>query len=291
MAETLVKVIGSTASKVSLSSGYLVNGFTTIYIPMSKLQFDEALCDDLAYHITHSHITVYVNGVLQTADDIETLTSRYTDEAVHEHTDFQESLTARHDPTAALPVSPADGARYWALATARGWTINRIYVYQEESAEYEEIIPTAGTQVYIDADSMLYIWNGTALSTIAEGTRIRARFTGINVKTTAAYTAVINGISTDSFVPTNLVGRLTAVAGGLNGNLQITVGTSVGGTQILPATPLTGLTAINNTFSIPVSGLVAAAILANATLHTSTTFADTGAGTGTLELWVEGVSL
>jgi hypothetical protein len=291
MAETLVKVIGASASKVSLSSGYLVDGFSTIYIPISKLQFDEALCDDLAYHVTHSHVTVYVNGVLQTADDIETLVARYTSEAVHEHTDFQESLAARHDPTAALPTTPADGARYWSLATARGWTINRIYVYQAESTSYEEVIPTAGTQVYVEADTMLYIWNGTTLDTIAEGTRIRAKFTGIDVKALAAYTAVVNGISTDRFVPTNIIVRLTAVGAPLNGNTQITIGTTAGGTQLLPATTLTGLTTLNHTFSIPITGLIAAAILANATLHTSVTSADTGAGTGTAELWIEGVSL
>lgn len=292
MAETLVKVVGVTTSKVSLSSGYLVNGQATIYIPISKFQFDDALCTDLAYHVTHSHVRVYVNGILQSADDIDTMVGRYTNEAVHEHTDFQESVLMRHDPTAALPVTPADGARYWSLATARGWIINRIYVYQAATTSWVDVVPTAGMEVYIEADSMLYLWNGSALVSFAEGTRIRCRITGIDMKAIAAYTGITNGISTDAFVPTTLVFRLTAAAGAvLNGDATVTVGTSAGGTQILVATTLPGLTLINTTFSIPVAGPIAAAIAANATLHCSVTGADTSAGTATAELWIEGIAL
>lgn len=292
MAETLVKIVGATTSKCSLASGYLVNGQATIYIPISKVQFDTALCTDLATHITHGHIRVYVDGILQSADDMDNLVGRPMDEAPKEHTDWQESVLSRFDNTAATPASPADGARYWALVTANGWTANRIYEWQAGNDAWADVVPTAGLEVYVIADAMLYLWNGTTLQTVAEGTRVRARIASIDLKALAAYTGVINGLSTDQFIPTNLLFRVTAVGGAaLNGNCRCTVGTSVGGTQILTATELTNLIALNSTYSIPITGLIAAPILCNATLHASVTFADTSAGTGTAELFIEGYVL
>jgi hypothetical protein len=290
MSETLVKIVNSTTSKVSLSSGYLLTAQATIYVPISKFQFDAALCTDLASHITHNHVVAYVNGIQQTADDIATMVSRYTTEEVREHSDFQESVLSRFDPTAALPTTPVDGARYWSKATANGWTINRIYEWMAGTSTWEDTIPTAGTEVYVEADAMLYLWNGSALVTFAAGTRVRAHLTAIDLKALAAYTGAVNGLSTDYFVPTNLTFRVTAAGGAaLNGNAQVTVGTSAGGTQILPATPLTGLSTIRTTFSIPIAGLVNVAIAGNSTLHCSVTFADTSAGTGTAELYIEGL--
>jgi hypothetical protein len=292
MAETLVKIVGATTSKCSLASGYLVNGQATIYIPISKVQFDTALCTDLATHITHGHIRVYIDGVLQTANDMDNLVGRPMDEAPKEHTDFQESVLSRFDNTAALPASPADGARYWALVTANGWTINRIYEWQAGEAAWADVIPTTGTQVYVEADSMLYLWNGSALVSFAEGTQIKCRITGINMKAVAAYTGVTTGISTDFFIPTHLTFRLTAAAGApLNGDAIVTIGSSLGGTQILGPTVLPGLTVINTTYSIPITGALAVALAANSTIHCNTTGADSSGGTATAEIWITGFSI
>lgn len=292
MAETLLKIVGATSSTVSLASGYKVAGQATIYIPISKVQFDEALLADLATHITHGHITVSINGVAQTANDMTNLVGSPIPSETKEHTDYQESILSRFDNSAALPASPSDGDRRWALATALGWTANRIYVYSAASTSWEEIVPTIGTQIYVENELMLYLWNGTTLNSFAESTQIRAHLTGINMKALAAYTGTLNGISTDQFIPTNLLFRVTAVGGAaLNGNCQITAGVSAGGTQILIATELTSLIALNSTYSIPITGLIAAPILANAVIHVSTVFADTSAGTGTMECWAEGYSL
>jgi hypothetical protein len=291
MAETLVKVTGSTNSVVSLASGYRIAGQATIYIPISKVQFDEALCADLATHITHSHITVYISGVLQTANDMNNLVGSPISQQIKEHDDYQQSVLTRHNP-AALPVSPSDGDRHFSLATANGWTINRIYQYIESTTSWEEIVLTAGAELYVEADSMLYLWNGTSLNSFAESTQIKCRITGINMKAVAAYTGVTTGISTDFFIPTHLTFRLTAAAGAaLNGDAIVTVGTSVGGTQILGVTTLPGLTVINTTYSIPITGALAVAIAANATLHCSTTGADSSGGTATAELWITGYSI
>lgn len=293
MAETLVKVIGSTSSVVSLASGYKISGQATVYIPISKVQFDAALCADLATHITHSHITVYINGILQTASDMTNLVGSPISEQIKEHSDFQESILERHDPTGALPVTPADGAKYFSLATANGWTINRIYAWDAATSTYETIIPTVGMQVYIETDAMLYLWNGTALQTFSEGARVGAHFTGINLKAIANYTAVINGLSTDYFVPTELVFRMTAAGGAavMNGDATILVGIGAGTGEILPLTSLVGLTVINTTFSIPIAGLVNTAITAAQTLHCRVNFADTSVGTASVELYVNGYVL
>lgn len=246
----------------------------------------------LATHITHGHINVWINGVAQTSNDMLNLVGSPIPSETKEHTDYQESILSRFDNSAALPASPSDGDRRWALSTALGWTANRIYVYSAATTSWEEIVPTIGTQIYVENELMLYLWNGTTLNSFSESTQIRCRIGSINLKALAAYTGVINGISTDQFIPTNLLFRVTAVGGAaLNGNCQVTVGTGAGGTQILIATELTNLIALNSTFAIPIAGLIAAPILANATLHCSTVFADTSAGTGTAELWIEGYSL
>lgn len=292
MSETLVKVTGSTSSVVSLASGYKISGQSTVYIPISKVQFDSALCTDLATHITHGHITVSINGVAQTANDMTNLVGSPISEEIKEHSDFQESVSEFHDPTGALPVAPTDGLRFWSTASANGWLINRIYIWNASTSSYEDIVPTAGMQVYVESTSMLYLWNGSALQTFAEGARVGAHFTGIDLKAIANYTAAINGLSTDFFVPTELVFRMTAAAGAaMNSNATITVGSTVGGTQILPLTSLVGLTTINNTFSIPIAGLIAVVLTAAQTLHCSVTFADTSAGTASVELFVNGYVL
>jgi hypothetical protein len=292
MAETLIKIVGVTTSKVSLASGTIVNGQATIYLPISKVQFDTALCADLATHITHNHIRVYINGVLQTANDMNNLVGSPISLETKEHTDFQESVLSRFDNTAALPASPSDGDRRYALVTAQGWTANRIYVYSASAASWEEVVPTIGTQIYVENELMLYIWNGTSLNSFAESTQIRCRITAINLKALAAYTGTINGISTDRFIPTNLIFRVTAVGGAaLTGNCSVTVGIGAGTTEILPIAQLTGLIGLNTSFSIPIAGLVNTAILANAVLHCSVTTADTSAGTGTAELWISGFSI
>ncbi len=195
-------------------------------------------------------------------------------------------------PAAHAGASPAGGDRHFCTTTARGWTANRIYEYLEDTATWEEIILTAGAEVYVAADSMLYLWNGTTLQTITEGTQVLAHFTGVDLKAIANYTAAINGLSTDRFVPTNLIFRLTAAAGAvMNGDATISIGSTVAGTQILPATPLVGLTLINTTFSIPITGAIAVAIASNATLHARVTFADTSGGTATTEIFVLGAVL
>jgi hypothetical protein len=89
--------------------------------------------------------------------------------------------------------------------------------------------------------------------------------------------AALNGTSTKKFIPEGIDLVITALTGGPAGDAQITVGTTAGGTQILPATPLTGLNAVGETFPITLTGIFPS-IAGNATLYVKVTTADTGAG-------------
>jgi len=90
--------------------------------------------------------------------------------------------------------------------------------------------------------------------------------------------SALGGVVTDDFIPTRILVDTTAVAGGVpNGDAAITIGTAAGGTQILPATTLTGLTAVGTKHVIAITGDLPL-IAANATLHIRVTTADTGAG-------------
>ena len=109
----------------------------------------------------------------------------------------------------------------------------------------------------------------------------------INLKAVAETTGVLNGTAAQDFAFEYVIVHCTAVGGGLNGNVEITIGTSSGGTQVLSATPLTGLNTLNQTFQIALTGLFRP-VAGNATLYVNVTSADTGAGTGTADVIIRG---
>ncbi len=110
----------------------------------------------------------------------------------------------------------------------------------------------------------------------------------LNLKAVAGSSGALDGTALQDFAPEFAIIHCTAVGGaGLNGDAQLTIGTTAGGTQILPATPLTGLTTLNQTFQIAMTGLFRA-IAGNATLYADITSADTGAGTGTIDVIIRG---
>jgi len=87
------------------------------------------------------------------------------------------------------------------------------------------------------------------------------------------------GSASDAWHPTLLIVNITAITGAANGDAEITVGTSAGGTQILTATALTDLNAVGEVIAIDLTGATKAAIAANDTIHVRCTTIDTGAGT------------
>jgi hypothetical protein len=92
-------------------------------------------------------------------------------------------------------------------------------------------------------------------------------------------TAVLGGTAITSWVPTMAVVHIKAITGAANGDAEITIGTTTGGTDILTATALTGVNALDEKMVIDLSGTVRPDILANATIYVKCTTADTGAGT------------
>lgn len=89
--------------------------------------------------------------------------------------------------------------------------------------------------------------------------------------------AALNGTAAKKFIPEGIDFVITALSGAPAGDAIVTVGTTAGGTQILPATPLTGLNAVGETDPIVLTGIFPS-IAGNATLYVKVTTADTGAG-------------
>lgn len=129
-------------------------------------------------------------------------------------------------------------------------------------------------------------WNGTDWTELGRATSVEAQATAtIDMKVAGANVLTLNGNATNQFIPKELVFMgLTATA--LNGDIELTVGTSVGGTQILPITPLTGLNTVSEKFVITLTGLLPA-IAGNASLDITVTTADTGT-TGTMSAYIRG---
>lgn len=100
-----------------------------------------------------------------------------------------------------------------------------------------------------------------------------------NEKSTA-----MGGSASNQFAPTHAVITVNNVGSGAaaNGDMQITIGTSTGGTQIASAITCTGLNTINEKLVVDLTGATKAAIPCNSTIYVKVTTADTTAGAGHL---------
>ena len=89
----------------------------------------------------------------------------------------------------------------------------------------------------------------------------------------------IGGSASNQFVPHRAIVHLEDVGAGAaaTGDFQLTMGTSAGGTQILPATAMTGVKDLNDRLAIAITGLTDP-IAANSTLYVKVTTADSTAG-------------
>lgn len=96
-------------------------------------------------------------------------------------------------------------------------------------------------------------------------------------------TAAIGGSASDEYVPTAIVFHVEDVGAGAaaNGDIQVTAGITPGGTEILPATPLTSLSSLNDRFTVAITGLTDT-IPANSDLYVKVTTQDSTAGAGHL---------
>jgi len=93
----------------------------------------------------------------------------------------------------------------------------------------------------------------------------------------------IGGSAANEFVPSEIVFQVEDVGVGAvaNGDVEVSCGITTGGTEILPATTLTNLIALNDRFVAVITGLTAT-IPADSSLYVKVTTADTTAGAGHL---------
>ena len=96
-------------------------------------------------------------------------------------------------------------------------------------------------------------------------------------------TVAIGGSAGSEFCPITAIFHLKAVgAVGATGNTEITIGILAGGTEVLAATTLTGLSVLNDKFIVDLSAIVKAAIAADGDIFVKVTSADTTADAGHL---------
>jgi len=128
-------------------------------------------------------------------------------------------------------------------------------------------------------------WNGTDWTDLGPALTEEECSATIDMKVAGNNALVAPGAAAQQFTPTSLEFQcLTATA--LNGDIEVTVGTAAGGTQILPITALLNLATVGQKFVILVHGLIPAVAGASA-LDITVTTADTGT-TGTMTGAVRG---
>lgn len=76
------------------------------------------------------------------------------------YVELGKSVKSRYDPTPGLPGSPTDGDSYISTATANGWTVDYLYIY--DGSAWEEEIPGEGFVVWVDDEDHNFAYDGSA---------------------------------------------------------------------------------------------------------------------------------
>jgi len=117
-------------------------------------------------------------------------------------------------------------------------------------------------------------WNGTDWTDLGPALTTEETSATIDVKVAGANALTAPGAAAQQFTPEAAIFIITA-ATALNGDTQVTIGTTVGGTQVLVATTLTGLATVGQKFIVPLAGIMPAVAGASA-LDITVTSADSG---------------
>lgn len=73
---------------------------------------------------------------------------------------FGQSVINFFNPGAGLPLNPNDGDRYISLATANGWVINNLEIFDAKTGTWINSVPVSGTISWVDgAAAPVQIWN------------------------------------------------------------------------------------------------------------------------------------
>jgi len=114
------------------------------------------------------------------------------------------------------------------------------------------------------------------------GERVRVVVEDLDIVTLNDEQSVaIGGVASKQFTPVTAIVHCTGVGGTLNGDAEITIGITSGGTEILTATAIT-VTALNDKFIIDLSAVKKAAMGGDATIYVKVTTKDTTGTAGSL---------
>lgn len=110
------------------------------------------------------------------------------------------------DNTAALPGAPANGDRYIALVTANGWSIS--YVYEWNTNNWLETVPTAGMFIYNKDTSEAMFYTGAAWVVF---TPLTAHAIGGVLHTASSVTDIKTKVSGPDFLITSQASEFTGL--------------------------------------------------------------------------------
>lgn len=164
MAETIVNLehVAKNRGRITFYTGRYFHFGQTMPVPLREFDFDKLLCDELAGYVEKGWVKATIRGVSQSPSVIRSWKARYIDPGVHPYTDFQASVADRYDPSGGLPANPESGVRYISTGTGYGWLPNRIYVWNSHTSVWEEIVPTEGTNAWVEDENAPYIFDGNA---------------------------------------------------------------------------------------------------------------------------------
>jgi len=77
---------------------------------------------------------------------------------------FGQTIIDFFDPTPGLPVSPSSGDKYISTATANGWILNNIVVYDEKLGVWKNVVPIAGALVWREVPGDMRIYNAATVA-------------------------------------------------------------------------------------------------------------------------------
>jgi hypothetical protein len=305
-----------------------VGGVNYTSISMEDIVHNELLCSTLSSWITSGKVVVTRGGVTVTAAQmaamVESMSADIYDADLDDISDKAEQLNFIENTAVAFAASPytvldtdtvidanvTAGAIQLLLPAAAAANEGRVITICDVAglSATSNITITPNGADTIDGAASLVLNRAYAQVNLrckgaggwySDKAEVRALFAAsgalavgvasmaINIKAVAETSAALSGGAGQDFAPEQITVHLTTVGAPLNGDAIIKVGTSSGGSQILPVTTLTGLTGLNQTYQIVLTGAFPA-IAGNATIYLNVTTADTGGGTGTGTVKIQG---
>jgi len=316
MSATYVIVTNASANTLSLEGddrkpSLSIARAATANININDLLGNTLLCTTLAAWVTDGTVTITRGGVAVTAAQL----TAYIQGADMDRTDYDTDDDLVVDAAEAIDVTSRTkvaATPYTVLATDNVVEVNatvgafavnlpagvdgKTYTIKDglglAGTNAITITPAAGTingaailvlNHNYDSVDIYYDLATTDWKVLnrVENKEVKAINAAIDMVGAAANVLTLGGGANRTFLIKEVQFICTADGGTLNGDVTVTIGNTVGGVEIMAATPLTGLDTAGQTFSILMAGQFPA-IPGNDVLDVSVTIGDTGGGTGTM---------